>query len=487
LSLGYDFHLNNMDNGNVLQTVNYRDFNRTQNFTYDSLNRISTAYTNGSNWGETFTIDAWGNLTNRGPYAGKTNYESLNAAPATSQNRLPGFGYDAAGNIIQNGSASYTYDAENRLVNSGGVMYTYDGDGNRVQKSTGTTYWGAGPLAESDLSGNITADYIFFNGKRVARRDATSAVSYYFSDHLGSASVVTNSVGVVTDESDYYPYGGEIPVVNNDPNHYKFTRKERDTETGLDYFGARYYGSNMGRWLSADWSGAPEPVPYADLSDPQTLNLYGYVRNNPLGHADADGHCDENGICGTLVGAAQGTWNFVKNTAVGTVQVAGAVAQDMGSPVPMNTGTMLATPVVNAAQDYSTMGVSGVANAVLDQGGQGAMAIVTEAVLTGGLAASSRVGGAPTETVQRAMSTGELEATQSTGLLRGGREGTHYVSDAISKDAGRAQQRLALPQRSDVRTTMEVPKGKFGSPTRVKPANNMPGVGWSEPQQERFQ
>ena len=55
--------------------------------------------------------------------------------------------------------------------------------------------------------------------------------------------------------------------------------------------GARYYGSSMGRFMTPDWSAVPVPVPYADMSDPQTLNLYGYVRNNPLSHADADGHC----------------------------------------------------------------------------------------------------------------------------------------------------------------------------------------------------
>jgi RHS repeat-associated protein len=71
---------------------------------------------------------------------------------------------------------------------------------------------------------------------------------------------------------------------------YKFTGKERDSETGLDYFGARYYGSNMGRWMSPDWSAAASSIPYADYNDPQSLNLYGYVRNNPLSHADVDGH-----------------------------------------------------------------------------------------------------------------------------------------------------------------------------------------------------
>jgi RHS repeat-associated protein len=69
-----------------------------------------------------------------------------------------------------------------------------------------------------------------------------------------------------------------------------FTGKERDAESGLDYFGARYFSSAQGRWTSPDWSEKPEPVPYADLTDPQTLNLYGYVRNNPLKQADPDGH-----------------------------------------------------------------------------------------------------------------------------------------------------------------------------------------------------
>jgi RHS repeat-associated protein len=71
---------------------------------------------------------------------------------------------------------------------------------------------------------------------------------------------------------------------------YKFTGKERDTESGDDYFGARYYASSMGRWMSPDWSAKVMPVPYAKLDNPQSLNLYAYVGNNPLIHVDADGH-----------------------------------------------------------------------------------------------------------------------------------------------------------------------------------------------------
>ncbi len=69
-----------------------------------------------------------------------------------------------------------------------------------------------------------------------------------------------------------------------------FTGKERDSESGNDYFGARYYASSMGRFMSPDWSAKEEPVPYAKLDNPQTLNLYSYVQNNPLSQVDADGH-----------------------------------------------------------------------------------------------------------------------------------------------------------------------------------------------------
>lgn len=70
----YNFGAGTNDNGNVLTETNCRDTNRTQNFVYDSLNRIQQAYTTGSNWGDTYTIDAWGNLTNIGPVSGKTTF-----------------------------------------------------------------------------------------------------------------------------------------------------------------------------------------------------------------------------------------------------------------------------------------------------------------------------------------------------------------------------------------------------------------------------
>ncbi|MGD0802024.1 MAG: RHS repeat-associated core domain-containing protein [Terracidiphilus sp.] len=74
------------------------------------------------------------------------------------------------------------------------------------------------------------------------------------------------------------------------PTEHHFTGKERDTESGNDYFGARYYASSMGRFMSPDWSAKVAPVPYAKLDNPQTLNLYAYVGNDPMTRFDADGH-----------------------------------------------------------------------------------------------------------------------------------------------------------------------------------------------------
>lgn len=73
-------------------------------------------------------------------------------------------------------------------------------------------------------------------------------------------------------------------------NTYKFDKKERDAETGNDNFGARFYISRFGRFLSVDWSAVPAPVPYANLTNPQSLNLYAFVSDNPATFADLDGH-----------------------------------------------------------------------------------------------------------------------------------------------------------------------------------------------------
>jgi RHS repeat-associated protein len=107
---------------------------------------------------------------------------------------------------------------------------------------------------------------------------------------LGSSRALATSTGTLCYDADFYPYGGEHDYVNTCAQNYKFTGKERDPETNNDDFDARYYSSAYGRFLSADWSSTPTPVPYANLTNPQTLNLYAMVSDNPESFADLDGH-----------------------------------------------------------------------------------------------------------------------------------------------------------------------------------------------------
>lgn len=102
------------------------------------------------------------------------------------------------------------------------------------------------------------------------------------------AAVVCETV-VNTPFGDGQPTGGSC----SDASPMHFTGKQRDTETNLDDFGARYFTSTMGRWVTPDWSARPSAAQYADLGNPQSLNLYAYVNNNPVTHVDADGHAVE--------------------------------------------------------------------------------------------------------------------------------------------------------------------------------------------------
>ncbi|QQS58743.1 RHS repeat-associated core domain-containing protein [Candidatus Peregrinibacteria bacterium] len=105
---------------------------------------------------------------------------------------------------------------------------------------------------------------------------------YHHTDHLSGASVDTNINGSVIALNDYYPFGDSRIEEGEYENDYTYTGKERDEDTDLLYYEARYYNSNIARFLSLDpWAG--------DLTDPQSLNKYAYVRNNPLKYVDPFG------------------------------------------------------------------------------------------------------------------------------------------------------------------------------------------------------
>ncbi len=258
--------------------------------------------------------------------------------------------YDAAGNVTNDFNNAYLYDGEGRLcaVQSlwTGAMtgYLYDADGARVAKGTltgsGAATWNT---ACSGISGQggwtfaTAADYVlgpsgeqvtemavsgstsswkhtnaWAGGKILATYDsATTNTVFYLSDWLGTKRMEIGANGCASTYTSL-PFGdGLTPVIPGcaDVTEHHYTGKERDTESGNDYFGARYYASSMGRFMSPDWSAKEEPVPYAKLDDPQTLNLYVYVGNNPLSRFDPDGHCADhydNGSCKVNVDPATG-------------------------------------------------------------------------------------------------------------------------------------------------------------------------------------
>src|SRR5579875_599419 len=287
------------DNGNVMGMINNMDTTRSQTFTYDSLNRLATGAsvnTSGTNcWSEQYGYDPWGNLLSIAKVSGYSSCAQPDnlSISVTAANQISGYTYDSAGNLIDipgTGGATYTYNAAHEMTtSSAGVNYVYDGDGNRVEKSSGTLYWygvNGAPLEETNLTGGWLRDYIFFNGQRIAARTPTAGLLGFFANHLASTSKLesVSSTGTVTldFDADYYPFGRAHQFVDSYDPAFKFTGKERDEETGLDNFGARYFTSNMGRFMSPD--------PLAGRSDdPQSWNMYAYCRGNPTSLTDPTG------------------------------------------------------------------------------------------------------------------------------------------------------------------------------------------------------
>jgi RHS repeat-associated protein len=160
----------------------------------------------------------------------------------------------------------------------------------------------ADALDETDLSGNTNnstfSEYVSFGGKKIARRDYQANVFYYFADHLGtSREMVQAGQTSPCYDADFYPFGGERAYTTTCTQNYKFTGKERDSESGLDNLGARYNSSSLGRFMSPD----PAGVRAVTLKNPQTWNWYAYTMNNPLRYTDPTGKytCADSKTCGS--------------------------------------------------------------------------------------------------------------------------------------------------------------------------------------------
>lgn len=323
--------------GNVNSIVDAANSGQRQCFGYDALNRLTTAFTGNAAcatyeggvgagvYNESYVYARDGNLSSK-TGVGTYTYDAtaVGCSPGTQATKphavrqagTSSFGYDCNGNMGGRtvGNTPYTlfYDAENRLrevkeVTGVGVdaVYVYDGDGNRVQATTnGVTTHYPGRHFERTLNSGYTK-YFSFGGELVSFERSTGYPAntgrrFVLRDHLNSTSVVVNGGGTKLWEERYLPFGevrqtwksaSEMPVQT--PYRYTGQRLEVGVgapspvgglDRGLYDYGARWYDPMLGRFVQAD-SVVPNP------GNPQDLNKYTYVGNNPLRYTDPTGHC----------------------------------------------------------------------------------------------------------------------------------------------------------------------------------------------------
>lgn len=264
--------------------------------------------------------------------------------------------YDAEGNRIAKGTIStWSCDPSTNGLSSAvsETDYILDQAGNQITEMasdprgnmnwTHSNIWAAGNLIGT-YSGGVgqpcqqDGTNCQPECSQVGQSCQIGILSFYLYDWLGTRRVQTDYAGVWQQDCSSLPFGdGETcqPI----PTEHLYTGKERDAESGNDYFGARYYASTMGRFMSPDYDedgDDPEPVPYAALENPQTLNLYTYGRNNPLGGVDVDGHDgDGPGLLGAVETGLEAADAFVQGVwaeglASGWLPAAGAGGVSLG-------------------------------------------------------------------------------------------------------------------------------------------------------------
>ncbi len=316
------------------------------NIQYDELDRLKS-YERPGQAAQYFNYDAIGNiLSNTETGINDYDYES-NLTPhiLRSSNASTLYDHDPNGNMVRRGNSDFfTYDAQNRLtlVNRPGVTveFGYNHDGGRIWKRAqgNFTVWIGGLYEERE---GKELCHIYAGSKRVATLDQkpplgnvapmtlpgngstiipNTYLRYYHLDHLQSTNIVTDRSGSIKQHYEYNAFGSERLVEY--PESFtltsQFTGQEYDQETGLYYFRSRYYDPDLGRFIQPD-----SIVP--NVGDPQSLNPYAYVRNNPLKYADPSGHVFEfvvAMIIGAVLGGAEAA---ILDQDIGTGLITGAI------------------------------------------------------------------------------------------------------------------------------------------------------------------
>jgi RHS repeat-associated protein len=197
---------------------------------------------------------------------------------------------------------SFEYNDANKLVrvrlgdDSGPVIaeFFYDHSGRRIKKiENGVVTYYVGKHFDKVVKGDSPGEtvYYFAGVRRVAKKDQDGNRTYFHTDHLESTSAATNSSGNVMEWTKHYPFGG---IRKGGTERYEFTGKEKDSSTDYHYFESRHYNSGFKHFVKAD-------IVNPELYNPQSLNRYAYVLNNPLKYTDRYGFSGQEINDGNLV------------------------------------------------------------------------------------------------------------------------------------------------------------------------------------------
>ena len=278
---------------NVGNRTSLTDRRGNQAFGYDSLDRLTSASHPLLGTPQAFSYDPVGNRTTGGSV--------VNAGNQLTADATHSYQYDDNGNLTRKtllatgNYTQYTYDAENRLTKvedfvagnstaSFTSTYRYDGLGRRIEKvANGQTkryiYDGEDILLEYDGTNALQARYTHGPGidEPIAVTKGSSTY-FYHQDGLGTVTDLTDSAGVTAKSYAYDAYGNILESPGTLEQPYTYTGREFDSESGLYYYRARSYDSTAGRFLEKDPIGLSGGI-----------NLYTYVKDNPVNLTDPDG------------------------------------------------------------------------------------------------------------------------------------------------------------------------------------------------------
>src|SRR3989344_1174736 len=208
-----------------------------------------------------------------------SNSETLNPLPTKEKIISETLQKDTSNSqAYENTIAEYFYDHEGKRIKK--IVYNVRRDGHNES----TYYMNTRPadfIQVINTNGTIINEtYIYLQDKLIAKYDTNGRKFFYHPDHLGSTSLVTNESGDVVEDLLYLPYGDVLS--GTEISRFGYTGQENDLESGFMDYGARQYDARFSRFIQ------PDPV-ISDIYNPQNLNRYAYVLNNPYKYVDPDG------------------------------------------------------------------------------------------------------------------------------------------------------------------------------------------------------